>query len=59
MIGEWWPSFKELILSLFRFAFPLPKNGQFGEIFNYAIKKIVESGEMHKIQAKWAIPGNK
>ena len=42
----------------FRFAFPMPKNGQFLELFNHALKKMVESGEMHKIKVKWATPGN-
>ena len=37
----------------------MAKNGQFREIFNHALKKMVESGEMHKIRAKWATPGNK
>ena len=44
-------------LVLPRFAFPLPKNGEFREILNYAIKKVVESGEMHKLRAKWATAG--
>ena len=39
-----------------RFAFPMAKNGQFVEVFNHALKKMVESGEMHKIRAKWATP---
>ena len=42
-----------------RIAFPLPKNGQFNELFNYAIRKTVESGEMDKFRTKWATEGNK
>ena len=41
-----------------RFAFPLPKDGEFREILSYGIKKVVESGEMHKLRAKWATAGN-
>ena len=47
-----------MVILLPRFAFPLPKDGEFREILNYAIKKVVESGEMHKLRAKWATAGN-
>ena len=48
--------FREFILFC-RLAFPFPKNGQFRNIFNYAIKKIIESGEMDRVRAKWTMPG--
>ena len=35
----------------------MPKNGQFNELFNYAIRKTVESGKMDKFKTKWAIQG--
>ena len=35
----------------------MPKNGQFNELFNYAIRKTVESGKMDKFKTKWATEG--
>ena len=35
----------------------MPKNGQFVEIFNVALRSMIESGEMHQIQSKWATTG--
>ena len=35
----------------------MPKNWQFKELFNYAIRKTVESGEMDKFKTKWATEG--
>ena len=35
----------------------MPKKGQFNELFNYAIRKTVESGKMDKFKTKWAIQG--
>ena len=36
----------------------MPKNGQFTKLFNYAIRKIVENGDMDKIKAKWEVAGD-
>ena len=40
-----------------RFAFALPKNGQFNDLINSVLGKMVESGELHKTRLKWAAQG--
>ena len=40
-----------------RLAFALPKGGQFNELFDFALKKIIETVEMGKLRIKWASPG--
>jgi len=47
------------IISIDRFAFPFPKRGQFNDLINYGLKKMIESGELKKLQIKWGNPDQK
>merc|ERR1719317_1543746 len=46
-------------ISIDRFAFPFPKRGQFNDLINYGLKKMIESGELKKLQIKWGNPDQK